>query len=358
MIQILPTISYGDAVGNDTLAISGIIEEMGYETGIFAENIDQRLPKGTALPVSHLPNLSKEDVILCHGSTGTELNERLPHLRGQKVMIYHNITPPAFFHPYSVQAESLTTYGLKGIAGLAEKLDYCIADSEFNKQDLLSMGFSCPIAVCPILIPFSDYEKEPDQKVINRFGSDGFTNLLFVGRIAPNKKQEDIIRAFYFYHKYYNEKSRLILCGSWLGMDTYYHRLVDFTERLGLSRDVIFTGHVGFDEVLAWYRVADAFICMSEHEGFCVPLVEAMYFKVPIIAYKSCAVPDTLGCSGMLLENKSPIKVADAIDCIIKDNTLRKEIISGQDKRLEEFSYDKVSKRFKHLISEFLGGQA
>ena len=156
------------------------------------------------------------------------------------------------------------------------------------------MGYTCPIDVCPILIPFSDYEKEPDRRVLRRYKGDGKTNLLFVGRIAPNKKQENVIRAFYFYHKYYSPDSRLFLVGSWSGMESYYERLCDYVKALGIAEHVVFTGHIRFDEILAYYHLADVFLCMSEHEGFCVPLVEAMYFHVPIVAYSCAAVPDTL----------------------------------------------------------------
>ena len=357
MIQLLPTIAYGDAVGNDTLAIDKIIREMGYETRIYAENIDPRLPEGTAAPISQLPALTDKDVIVYHGSVGTELNDRLPEMPGKKVMIYHNITPPSFFRGYSANAQKLCIYGLAGMKRLASKLDYCIADSEFNKRDLLRMGYTCPIDVCPILIPLADYEKTPDSEVMERYGADRITNLLFVGRISPNKKQEDIIRAFYAYHKYYNERSRLILCGSWSGMDTYHDRLVDYTGRLGLTDDVIFTGHVKFDEILAWYRLADAFVCMSEHEGFCVPLVEAMCFEVPIVAFNSCAIPDTLGESGILLEDKSPAEAAASIDRVVSDAALRGEIITGQNRRLKDFSYEKVSNRFKLLMKRFVEGR-
>ena len=155
IIQLLPTISFGDAVGNDTRAIRKILEEMGYVTQIYAENIDPRLPHGTAYHVDEIPELESDDVIIYHASTGTELNYRLPSYCGRKVMIYHNITPPKFFAPYSSTAEQLTADGLAGIRYLADKMDYCIADSDFNKQDLLRMGYTCPIDVCPILIPFS-----------------------------------------------------------------------------------------------------------------------------------------------------------------------------------------------------------
>ena len=354
VIQLLPTISYGDAVGNDTLAIREIIRQMGYETQIYAENIDGRLPARTAMPFSQFPTLSHDDVVIYHGSTGTDLNFRLPQLGGRKIMIYHNITPPDFFRPYSPSAGQLTAFGLQGIENLKDKLDYCIADSEFNKANLREMGYGCPIAVCPILVPFGDYEKTPNKRILQQYTGDGYVNILFTGRVAPNKKQEDIIRAFFYYHTYYNKKSRLILVGSWDGMEKYHGRLCDYVNTLKLSDCVIFTGHIKFDEILAYYRLADVFLCMSEHEGFCVPLIEAMYFDVPVIAYRSTAIPDTLGGFGLLLESKHPKVAAAVIHQVISDSRLRQKLVEGQRRRLEDFSYENIRKRLVGLLGSFL----
>lgn len=354
VIQLLPTLSYGDAVGNDARAIKDLLIEMGYETQIYAENIDSRLPKGTVEFVTNMSQLEKDDIIIYHGSTGTDLNRKLPQMGGRKVMIYHNITPPHFFEAYSNNAKCLTEYGLSGIQGLFDKLEYCIVDSEFNKQELLCMGYTCPIDICPILIPFSDYEEKPSEKVLRQYEGDGYTNLLFVGRIAPNKCQEDVLRAFCCYQKCYNLKSRLILVGSWDGMDSYYKRLYAYAQMLGIADHVIFTGHIKFDEILAWYHLADVFVCMSEHEGFCVPLVEAMYFDIPIVAYNSTAIPDTLGGSGVLLETKEPDKVAWEIHRLATQQTHREEIISGQQKRLQDFSHEKVRDILVKELTDFI----
>lgn len=354
IIQLLPTISFGDAVGNDTLAIRAMIEEMGYETAIYAENIDSRLPKGTGIPFSEFPQLSDEDILIYHASTGTELNYKLPSLGGKKVMIYHNITPPEFFCGYSQAAEDLTRAGLDGIKFLADKIDYCIADSEFNKADLQRMGYTCRIDVCPILIPFSDYEKSPNRAVIERYQGDGITNILFVGRIAPNKRQEDVIRAFYCYLKRYNEKARLFLVGSWNGMELYYQRLVDYTKLLGIEDEVIFVGHIKFDEILAYYRLADAFLCMSEHEGFCVPLVEAMYFNVPIVARACAAIPDTLGAGGLLMEKNTPEQAALILHRLVSNNEIKVHIRQKGQETLARYQYDAVAGTLRTLLQKVM----
>ena len=354
LIQLLTTIAFGDAVSNDTLAIRDIIREMGYDTGIYAEHIDERMPAGTAKVVTSMPRLNADDVIIYHASTGTQLNFDLPGMPGRKLMIYHNITPASFFEDYSPEAVQLTNLGYDGMRFLADKTDYCIADSEYNRRDLLKLGYTCPIDVCPILIPFEDYDQKPDPRTLNRFGGDGWTNLLFVGRIAPNKKQEDVIRAFFCYQRDYNPRSRLFLVGNANGMEKYEGRLKAYVKRLGLEDKVIFPGHIKFNAILAYYRLADVFVCMSEHEGFCVPLVEAMYFDTPIVAYRSSAIPDTMGEGGLLLGDKDPHMAAAVIDRVVRDDTLRAFISEKQRTKLTEYSYDAVKARLVGCIEKFL----
>ena len=353
IIQLLPTLSFGDAVGNDTLALQQAIKNMGFETAIYAENIDRRLPANTAIPFDRFPILSDDDVILYHASTGTELNYRFADLDGRKVMRYHNITPPEFFQPYSLKAAELCRSGYKGIRFLADRINYAIADSEYNRQDLIRMGFHCPIDVCPILIPFDDYQKVPNQKLVKKYTADGFTNILFVGRIAPNKKQEDIILTYAYYKKNINPRSRLFLVGSWTGTETYYTRLQDYVKLLNLE-DVIFTGSVPFTDILAYYRIADCFLCLSEHEGFCVPLVEAMFFDTPIIAYDCCAISETLGGGGFLMSDKDPKRLALFIQHLLSDSSLKESILEKQRNRLSELQYEVVSEQFKTLMNAYI----
>lgn len=352
IIQILPTLSFGDAIGNDTIALKGAIFEMGFDSEIYAENVDKRLPADIAKNIGRLKGLKTDDIILYHKSTGTELTFKLDEFKCRKIMIYHNITPPEFFAPYSPAAERLTKFGYEGIEFLRDKVELCLADSSYNKRELVRMGYDCPIKVRPILIKFDDYKQAPDKTVLKKC-SDGRTNLIFVGRIAPNKKQENIIRAFYWY-KRINPDSRLILVGSYMGMENYFERLVKYAKALGLEDDVIFTGHIKFSEILAYYRSAHAFVCMSEHEGFCVPLAEAMFFDVPIIAYDTSALSDTLGGSGVLLDDNDPVFTARVIDRVVSDKALRSHIIEGQRKRLEDFSYERIKDIFSRQLKDFI----
>lgn len=350
IIQVLTTMAFGDAVGNDTMALHEIIKKAGYETGIYAENIDSRLPKGIVQYVKKIPKLNRADIIIYHLSTGTPLNQEIKKYTCRKVLIYHNITPPFFFEKYSPGAFQLCKIGLEQTQNLSDCFDYVFADSEFNAENLREMGYKCPIEVLPILIAFEDYKKRPNDKVIEKY-KDGCTNILFVGRIVPNKKQEDIIRTFYYYQKFYNPKSRLFLIGSYQGMEPYYNRLMTYIERLGV-KNIIIPGHSKFDEILAYYHVADTFICLSEHEGFCVPLVEAMYFGVPIIAFDACAIRGTLGGSGLLLKNKNAIEIAGLMDKLDKDTALKCKVIRNEKERLQEFDHEKIERMFWSYMSE------
>ena len=352
VIQLLPTLSFGDAIGNDTIALSGAIKDMGYDTAIYAENIDKRLPNGIAKKIDKLKDLKSDDVLIYHKSTGTDLTFKIEQFKCRRIMVYHNVTPPEFFRPYSIAATKLTEYGYKGVKYLRDKIDYVLAVSEYNKSELLKMGYTCPIDVRPILIKFDDYRQTPDEAVMKKY-SDGRTNLVFVGRIAPNKKQENLIRALYCYKKR-DPEARLILVGSYKGMENYYERLQKYAAALGLSDSVVFTGHIKFPEILAYYRTATAFVCMSEHEGFCVPLAEAMFFDVPIIAYDAAAISDTLGGCGVLLDDNSPDYAAAVIDRVVHDKALREYIIKGQQKRLKDFSYEHIHDIFERHLRQFI----
>ena len=355
VFQFTPTVTPGDAVSNDARAINRLVRSMGYEAELAADAIRGRYPGEGISRLTRLPKLEKEDVFLYHHSIASSRLDWIRSLKCRKVMIYHNVTPPEFFLPYDINQVDLCRRGLQEMKDLKDSFDYCLAASEFNKQDLLRAGYSCPIDVLPILIPFEDYRREPDAATVERC-SDGWTNILFVGRIAPNKRQENVIRAFDCYKQTVNPKSRLILVGS-VSTARYKEQLDAYIRANGVE-DVIFPGHIRFDEILGYYKTASVFLCMSEHEGFCVPLLEAMSFDVPVIALDSCAVPYTLGGSGLLLPDASPTLAAAAIDRLVIDRALRSAVIEGQRRRLQDFSYETVSAQFETLFRAFLDKSA
>ena len=205
----------------------------------------------------------------------------------------------------------------------------------------------------PVIIALHDYNKLPSRKIIRQFG-DNRTNILFTGRIAPNKKQEDVISVFSYYKKYFDPQARLFLVGSSVGAEKYEAALHAYVEALQLS-DVYFTGHVSFEQILAYYKVADVFLCQSEHEGFCVPLVEAMLFDVPIVAKSTSAIPYTLAGSGVLLNSSDPLLTAGVINRVVHDVCLHEQIVSGQRKRLKDFATETLKEDFLHRLQKVIG---
>lgn len=353
IIQLLPTLSYGDGVGNDTLAIDKIIKEMGYATKIYAENIDSRIKKGLAEKVEKMPRIASDDIIIYHLSTGTPLNDRIMDFHCKKLIVYHNITPAHFFKNYSRISFDLCESGRAAVAKLHHTADYCWAVSSYNRQELLECGYPCKIDIVPIVVPFEDYSGEPDKAVLKRY-SDDWVNIVFVGRISPNKKQEDLIKTFYYYKNYINPKSRLFLVGSYNGTERYYDRLCRYIEELNLG-DVHITGHIKFQEILSYYHLADIFLCMSEHEGFCIPLLEAMYFEIPIVAYAYTGVAETLAYAGLKFTEKDCKAAAEMMHMILTKDELRKKIIEQQNNRLQDFTYEKTKEKIVSYLKGFIG---
>ena len=349
IVQILPTLGYGDAIGNEALAIDAYLKHRGIPTMIYARNIDMRVDPSLVCTADQYTD-DKSTVILYHFSTGDELNTVIKSYKAEIILRYHNVTPPKFWIGYSEVNRKLSETGLAEIKALKDTPILCITDSDFNQRDLKSYGFTCPMHTVPILMDFKELGKEVHAKLPF---DDNKTNIAFFGRIAPNKKQEDLITSFYYYKKYKNPSSRLILVGSYNEEDVYYRKLVKYIDELEL-KDVILTGHIPFETLLAYYHKADLLLCLSEHEGFCVPLVEAMYFKLPIIAYDSTAVGETLGKGGLLLKEKKPQLVAEAIDYVMTNDEVRNQLIEAGSKQLEQYRFEKTEQKFAEILDPFI----
>jgi len=353
IVQMLPCFAYGDAIGNETVAIDNMLKEEGYETAIYAESCDEKMrASGLANEIREDLSFSNNDIILFHLAISNWWNKKVLDFGAKVIYIYHNVTPAKYFsgpyNPYWIAVQK----GIMDVKYLANKVKYCIADSEFNRSELISYGYNCDIRVIPLLIPFEDYKQKPSEEIVQKYSDYEGTKILFTGRVAPNKKHEDIIAVFYEYKKHIDPKARLFLVGSYNPDDKYYKSLKQYASELDCEDDVIFTGHIRFDEILAYYTVSDCFLCLSEHEGFCVPLVEAMCFDMPVIAYDSCAVKGTLGGAGFLLDKKNPLETAFVINRILEDKVLKDTIISNQRERLKDFDY----KVIKRQLLEFLKG--
>lgn len=346
--QILPTISPYDAIGNEAFVIRDILRKWGYRSEIFAQNIHQSI--NSVNPLSeHKKRSSKNNVLIYHFSIGSDVSKYVMNACDRKILLYHNITPPHFFYNINDNLALLLGKGKEELKQLVDKIDIALGDSEYNRIELQDIGYT-KTGVLPLILDLGKYDRY-NQRLITKY-DDGWTNILFVGRIAPNKKQEDIIKCFYYY-KAINPRSRLFLVGGFNGCEVYYDQLQNLIERLG-TKDIHMTGMADFPDLISYYMLADVFLCMSEHEGFSVPLIESMHFGVPIIAYSSTAVPYTLGGAGILFNRKCYPEIAEMINLVVTDEKLRERIIAIQHVRSKDFAYEKIMDVFREQLNKVI----
>ena len=285
--QFATSLSYGDAISDEMLEIQKVLREKGYASDIFIRFYDPRMAKYIKDYREYKRFSSSQNVVIFHFSIGSPISKMFFRIPDRKIMIYHNITPHEFF----VDSHRILTRecykGRLEIKLFVDMVDLALGDSEFNRKELEEVGYT-PTGVLPILLDFSKFDKKGDPVTESIF-SIGKTTILFVGRLIPNKKFEDVIKVFFLYKKYFNPNSQLILAGDYRGLERYFAALQDLVERLGLS-DVCFTGHVEFAELVSLYKVSHIYLSLSEHEGFGVPLLEAFYMRVPVVAYRAGAL--------------------------------------------------------------------
>jgi glycosyltransferase involved in cell wall biosynthesis len=325
--QVLATLGYGDAIGHEVLGIQRVLRAAGYESEIFVEAADPRLESMT-IDYRHLIDHSDPDnLLLHHFSLASKASRTAFALPDRMALIYHNITPPEFFVGLHRSLSSECFRGRRELAAYAERCDIALGDSEFNRQDLEALGFK-RTGVLPVVPDFTHLDGAADRTVANMYDDD-WTNILFVGRMVPNKKIEDVIRFFHAYHRFFNPRSRLLLVGAQGGFERYMAALHHVTATLGNSH-VHFIGPVSNEALVAYYEVADLFLCASEHEGFCVPLVEAFHKQIPVLAYAAAAVPATMDGAGVLYSDKDPTHVAALMDAVVSNTEVQDAIIDGQ----------------------------
>jgi len=325
--QVLATLGYGDAIGHEVLGIQRALREVGYESEIFVETADHRLESLTRDYRELVDFSDRDNLLLHHFSLGSKASRTAFALPDRMALIYHNITPPEYFVGVHRTLARQCFRGRRELQAYATRCEIALGDSEFNRRDLEALGFP-RTAVLPVVPDFSHLDRDPHWLVAREFDDD-WTNILFVGRMIANKKIEDLIRYFHAYQTLFNPRSRLLLVGAQTGFERYAASLHDLVARLGAGH-VHFVGHVSDEELVAFYEVADLFLCASEHEGFCVPLVEAFYKEVPVLAYAATAVPATMDGAGVLFENRNPEHVATLMDAISSDATLRDTIVDAQ----------------------------
>ncbi len=292
----------------------------------------------------------KNSLLVYHHSYYTRIMDQIRELPHPGVLVFHNVTPPEFVAPYNRHLAQDLEHAKEGLRSLKDRFQCVVADSGFNAGELTKLGFP-PARIMPVAMDFSPAEPG-DPSPPFRFILDGSDNILFVGRIFPNKKHQDLIKSFYFFQKI-RPRSRLILVGAFHpGVRGYSGELKNLVNELGLREKVVFTGMVSQRDLHAIYRHSRLFLSMSEHEGFFVPLLECMHFHLPILAYASSVIPETLGESGVLFYEKDHIRVAEMMEEILSSDSLRERIVTAQKKRLSHFSLQRSLSLFSEALRD------
>ncbi len=349
--QVLATLGYGDAIGHEVLGIQRVLRAAGYVSEIFVETADPRLEAQTVDYRDLVGHVTANDVLIHHFSIGSHASRTAYALPGHMVLVYHNITPPEYFVGIHKELVKLCFRGRRELTAYIDRCDLALGDSEYNREELEGLGFRAT-GVLPVVPDFSHLDQAQDSLLATNFNDDG-TNVMFVGRVIPNKKFEDVIRAFHAYRLRYNRRSRLLLVGSYSGFERYLAMLQSLIARLG-TPDVHFLGHVSNEELSGLYDVADLFLCASEHEGFCVPIIEAFHKRVPVLAFASTAVPATMDGGGVLYDTKDPLHVAALMDAVISDTDIEAAVVQSQDAALGRLLHRDFAAMLLRYVSDTL----
>jgi glycosyltransferase involved in cell wall biosynthesis len=332
--QFLPAFHYGDAVGNSALALHRFLLANGVDSRLVAMTCDAGVRDQAVLFRDY--RLDPGAIKILHFAVASQLTDFFLELPGKKVMIYHNITPARFFAGYSDFLTGFTHAGREHLRRLSGTFDLCLGVSTYNANELRELGFA-NVRVFPLLVDLREYEAEYSNAYLELLQNDR-KNILFTGRIMPNKKIEDLIKVVFFYKKYISPAVRLIVVGNTQALPKYFLAVQDLAARFYLTaEDVFFTGHLPADEFLAVYRQADVFLSMSEHEGFCLPLLESCFFRLPVLAFDAGAVAETLDGAGMLFNDKNSALVAGLVDQVLENGPLHRQLQDEADARIQRY---------------------
>ncbi|HEV3281656.1 MAG TPA: glycosyltransferase family 4 protein [Acidimicrobiales bacterium] len=349
--QVIPSLASRDAIGGHVMQLRDLLRSSGYRSDIYYGNATaDRLDEG--LPVTRLGDRSSTGrVLLYQLSIGSGVADVFRQRRERKFVNYHNITPADLLDAWMPSVGDEVRRGRAQLRDLAPVTEFAIADSCFNERELQAAGYRSTTTV-PLLIDLDGFAGTPDRALATRLAeekADGGADLLFVGKVSPHKGQHDLVKALAAYRRLYDGRARLRLVGGAIS-EEYQSAVERFADELGLRTAVEIAGSVSHEELIAYYGAADAFVCLSNHEGFCVPLIEAMYHRLPIVAYTNTAVPETVLGAGLILPNKEPMRVAAAVDRVVRDDELRATLAQAASERVVAFSLPRVKEGFASAI--------
>jgi glycosyltransferase involved in cell wall biosynthesis len=353
--QVIPSIIEHDAVSNHTFIAQRLLREMDFVSEIYASTIGPGCA-GRVHPVAELPFLEDHSQwILYQCSIGSATADVVARHPGRKLLDYHNITPARLVERWLPPLAEESRLGRRQLQMLAPLVSWAMADSAYNAAELTGTGFANALVV-PVLTEGGTFEEAPDPDALARLasaGARGGADWLFVGQIAPHKADHDVMKAFACYRRLYDAGARLHLVGREMG-STYIDALRRFAAELDLKDAISLPGSVAVGTLVAYYETADVFVCLSEHEGFCAPIIEAMSRGVPVVAYAAAAVPETVGEAGVLLSDKSPALVASAVHRLLTDAPARAGLVSAGRSRAAHFTPEAAVLAFRAAIEAAL----
>ncbi len=351
--QLLAGYSNGDAISNEARSLRSLFRSWGLASEIYCEpaRILPELRRDARDLSRACEEIGKNDLSMLHLSIGADVNEVFPRLKGPKVIRYHNVTPAGYFRALNDHIANQLELGRRQVAALAGVADLNLAVSAYNARELEALGYR-DVRVHPLVLELRRLEAAPNREILAKY-ADGRLNILFVGRCAPNKRIEDLLHAFYYVQKFVAPGSRLVHVGSFAGTEPYHALLKTLQRDLRLEH-VDMVGSVPEDHLRAYYQASDVFLCMSEHEGFGIPLLEAMQAGLPVMAYDSAAVSETLDGAGLLFQEKIFDELAEWIVRVARPGPLREAVLAGQRERLRRYAEMDVAAALKNHLAPFL----
>jgi glycosyltransferase involved in cell wall biosynthesis len=342
--QLVASAVPGDAVTDQAFAWRTVLRSWGHPSEIIAEHVHPAL-LGQVRSLARSRHLGRDAVVL-HYAVWTRAFERFLEAQGPRVLCYHNVTPGDLLRRHNPALADLCDRARAALPRFRGKCTAVVADSAFNAEDLRTSGIDDAVTV-PLLLNLPP--RAP------RRPGDSDPVILSVGRLAPNKRIEDAIKAFALYQRYRSERATLVHVGPYHEFNGYRRQLERLAERLDV-RGVMFTGRVPREERDAWYRSASAYICTSVHEGFCAPVVEALANGIPVVARAAGAVPETLGGAGILLNDDEPAVYAEALHEVVSSQATRGALAEAAERRLTELAPSPVARRLRTALDPVLSG--
>jgi glycosyltransferase involved in cell wall biosynthesis len=344
--QLLPSAQPRDAITGQAFAWRDLLRGWGHRSEILAEHVHPDLA-GTVRVLDRAGRrLASEGGIVLRYALWSPTVDLALQANGPVALCYHNITPGDVLRDFNPTIAELCDRGRAALSGFDGRVDALIADSSFNAAELREASLG-EAAVVPLLLklPAEPPRREPNREPI----------VLSVGRIVPNKRLEDVVKAFTLYQRHRAPDASLVLVGSEHGFKRYRHALDVLVARLG-TRRVHFTGPISTEARDAWYRSADVYLSMSMHEGFCAPLIEALAHGVPVVARAAAAVPETLGGAGLMLDGTDLPLVAEALHELTSSSLTRTALYDAADRRLAELRHEVLIPRVHSALAPLLDG--